>query len=200
MELPPGAEDAILSEDVTFRCLCCHIAMAQQGSPYYVSFVLFFIVVLSQLMVHQGFYYGDGRTVLKSFLRIHASLELSPKAQLSAAPIIFIHLVLVDFETTASPFPFAHSFLRPYFTNGGIEYFEITYDVISAATEYRQAVRKTLKALKNSFTWERVVVAISTHTDNDLGDPFAGYSTDGGVKQYGAAPTDDVSVFFPPCA
>ncbi|KAG1866802.1 hypothetical protein F4604DRAFT_1927770 [Suillus subluteus] len=173
MELPPGTEDTILSEDVTFRCICCHIAMAKHGAPYY------------------GFYYADGTAILESFIRIHASLEFSSKAQLSAAPVIFIHLVLVDFETTASPFPLAHSFLKPYFTNGGIEYFEITYDIISVAGAYCQAVRQTLKALKNSFLWERVVVAISTHTDNDEGDPFAGYSSDDGLKQYGATATDD---------
>ncbi|KAG1866101.1 hypothetical protein F4604DRAFT_1682844 [Suillus subluteus] len=173
MELPPGTEDTILTEDVTFRCICCHIAMAKHGAPYY------------------GFYYADGTAVLKSFLQIHTSLEFSSKAQLSAAPVIFIHLVLVYFETTASPFPLAHSFLKPYFTNGGIEYFEITYNIISAAGAYCQAVRQMLKALKNSFLWECVVVAISTHTDNDEGDPFAGYSSDDGLKQYGATATDD---------
>jgi hypothetical protein len=53
------------------------------------------------------------------------------------------------------------------------------------------------KALKNSFIWEYVLVAMSTHTDNDLCDPFAGYLTDGGIKQFGGTPMDNVSVFSP---
>jgi hypothetical protein len=39
------------------------------------------------------------------------------------------------------------------------------------------------------------VVDISTHTDNDLGDPFAGYSLDG-KKHYAGILTEDVSFFF----
>ncbi|KAG1764498.1 hypothetical protein EV702DRAFT_1051327 [Suillus placidus] len=148
-------------------------------------------MILKHGTPYYGFYNANGTTVLESFLWIHASLEVSSKAQLSAAPVIFIHLVLVDFETTASPFLFAHSFLQPYFTSGGCEYHEIAYDIISDVHAYRKAVHQTLKALKNSFVWERVVVAISTHTDNDEGDPFAGYSYDGNLKCYGGTATDD---------
>lgn len=106
--------------------------------------------------------------------------------------MIFIHLILVDFDTTASPFSLAHSFLQPYFTSGGIEYREIAYNIVSDASGYRKTVRQIIKDLKNSFAWERVVVGISTHTDNDSGDPFAGYSLDG-EKHYAGAPTEDVS-------
>jgi methionine salvage enolase-phosphatase E1 len=112
-----------------------------------------------------------------------------------AVPIIFIYLVLVDFETTVSPFAFAHSLLQPYFTSGSIEYCEITYDIVSDLSSYCKTVHQTIKDLKNSFAWEHVVVSISTHTDNDLGDPFSGYSLDG-EKHYAGTPTEDVSFFF----
>ncbi|KAG1797833.1 uncharacterized protein HD556DRAFT_1306422 [Suillus plorans] len=156
MRLPPGTEDTILNEDVSFRCICCHIAMEQQGAPYYV----------------------------------HASLELSSCAELSVAPVIFIHLILVDFDTMASPFSLAHSFLQPYFTSGGIEYREITFNIVSDASSYRKTVHQIIKDLKNSFAWECVVVGISTHTDNDSGNPFAGYSLDG-EKHYAGASTEE---------
>ncbi|KAG1752331.1 uncharacterized protein EDB91DRAFT_1243107 [Suillus paluster] len=173
MELPLGTEDTILGEDVSFRCICCHMTMEKQGALYY------------------GFYYRDGTTVLQSFLRIHASLELSSRAEISAAPILFIHLVLIDFETTGSPFSFTHSFLQPYFTSRGIEYREIAYDIISAPGAYLKTVGQIIKALKNSFVWEHVVIGISTHSDNDHGDLFAGYSCDDGEKHYGSAGSDE---------
>ncbi|KAG1897765.1 uncharacterized protein F5891DRAFT_1191689 [Suillus fuscotomentosus] len=162
MRLPPGTEDTILNEDVSFKCICCHIALEQQGALYY------------------GFYHANGVPVLKSFLQVHASLELSSCAELSAAPVIFIHLILVDFNTTASPFSLAHSFLQPYFTSGGIEYCEIAYNIVSDASSYRKTVRQIIKDLKNLFAWEHVVV----------GDPFAGYSLDG-EKHYAGTPTED---------
>jgi hypothetical protein len=116
-------------------------------------------------------------------------------AQILAVPIILIHLVLVDFKTTASPFAFAHLFLQPYFTGSGIEYYEIAYDIVSDSSSYHKTVHQTIKDFKNLFAWECVVVGISTHTNNDLGDPFARYSLDG-KKHYAGILTEDVSFFF----
>ncbi|KAG1785443.1 uncharacterized protein HD556DRAFT_1450758 [Suillus plorans] len=127
-----------------------------------------------------GFYHTNGVPVLESFLQVHASLELSSRAELSAAPVIFIHLILVDFDISASPFSLAHLFLQPYFTSGGIEYREIAYNIVSDASGYRKTICQIIKDLKNSFAWERVVV----------GDPFARYSLDG-EKHYAGAPTED---------
>ncbi|KAG0691582.1 hypothetical protein DFH29DRAFT_884141 [Suillus ampliporus] len=172
MELPLDTEDAILGEDISFMCICCHMKVAEEGAPYF------------------GFYYPDGTTVLKLFLHVQASLELSVLAEISAAPILFIHLVLIDFETTGSPFPFAHSFLQPYFTSGGIEYRKIVYNIISAPDAYLKTVAQIIKTLNKAFVWEHVVIGISTHTDNDQGDIFAGYSDDGGDKHYVSAGSD----------
>ncbi|KAG1742098.1 hypothetical protein EDB19DRAFT_1827760 [Suillus lakei] len=177
MELPLDTEDVILGEDVSFMCICCHMKVAEEGAPYF------------------GFYYPDGTTVLKSFLRIQASLEVSVLAEISAAPILFIHLVLIDFKTTGSPFPFAHSFLQPYFTSGGIEYCEIAYDIISAPDAYLKTVAQIIKTLNKAFVWECIVIGISTHTDNDQGDIFAGYSDDGGDKHYVSAGSDQFLEF-----
>ncbi|KAG1732285.1 hypothetical protein EDB19DRAFT_2005506 [Suillus lakei] len=177
MELPLDTEDTILGEDVSFMCICCHMKVAEEGAPYF------------------GFYYPDGTTVLKSFLCIQASLEVSALAKISTAPILFIHLVLINFETTGSPFPFAHSFLQPYFTSGGIEYREIAYDIISAPDAYLKTIAQIIKTLNKVFVWERVVIGISTHTDNDQGDIFAGYSDDGGDKHYVSAGFDQFLEF-----
>ncbi|OJA13105.1 hypothetical protein AZE42_13565, partial [Rhizopogon vesiculosus] len=151
MEIPPGLDDAILEDNVTFICICCHISRQQHGkdrSPYY------------------GFYH-DGQPV-STFLRIKSTFEISMSSQLSAAPIIMIHLVLVDFEASSgSPFRFAYEYLRPYFPDGGIEYREIFYDIGSnaKALRYRASMRPLIKELKKQCVSDRIVFAISTHTD-----------------------------------
>ena len=105
-----------------------------------------------------------------------------------------IHLVLVDFKESGSPFRFAYEYLKPYFTNGGIEYREISYDIGSnaKASHYRSSVGRLVKELKKQCVWERIVLTISTHTDNDSGDPFAGY--EGTTEQYVGTPVDEVSI------
>jgi len=116
-------------------------------------------------------------------------------SQLSAAPIIMIHLVLVDFEVSSgSPFRFAYEYLRPYFPDGGIEYREICYDIGSntKALRYRTSIRPLIKELKKQCVSDRIVFAISTHTDGDSGDPFVGY--EGAAKRYVGAPVDQVSI------
>ncbi|KAG1731150.1 hypothetical protein EDB19DRAFT_1831807 [Suillus lakei] len=159
MELPLDTEDAILGEDVSFMCICCHMKVAEEGAPYF------------------------------------ASLEVSVLAKISAASILFIHLVLIDFKTTRSPFPFTHSFLQPHFTSGGIEYCEITYNIISTPDAYLKTIAQIIKTLNKAFVWEHVVIGISTHTDNDQGVIFAGYSDDSGDKHYVSAGSDQFLEF-----
>ncbi|KAG1857787.1 hypothetical protein F4604DRAFT_1931277 [Suillus subluteus] len=172
-ELPPELETKVLQEDVSFRCICCHIKM-EQGGAYF------------------GFYNANGLPALDRFLPINGALELSELAKISAAPVIFKHLILVDLSVAGSPLEFAHSFLKPYYTGDSIKYLDVYYDIGSdaKAAPYRSKVRNIIKGLKNSFVWERVVIGISTHTDEDFGNPFIGYE-DGDTNNYLSTSVDD---------
>jgi hypothetical protein len=128
-------------------------------------------------------------------LPINGALEVSERAEISAAPVLFVHLSLVDFVVSGSPLEFAHTFLKPYYSGAGINYIDVVYDIGTdeKLAPYRAQVRKMIKGLKNSFVWERVVFGISTHTDEDFGDPFIGYEDS---KEYHSTGVNDVSVFF----
>jgi len=195
MEIPPGVDDAILEDNVIFVCICCHISRQRHGkdrSPYYVSFFNFFCHSKLNYYI-QGFYH-DGQPV-STFFRIKSTFEISMSSQLSAAPIIMIHIVLVDFEASSgSPFRFAYQYLRSYFPDGGIEYREIRYDIgtNSKALRYGAGIRTLTKQLKRQCLSDRIVFAITTHTDSDSGDPFAGYER--AAERYVAAPVDQVSL------
>ncbi|KAG1887879.1 hypothetical protein F4604DRAFT_1916751 [Suillus subluteus] len=173
LQLPPELETKVLQEDVSFRCICCHIKM-EQGGAYF------------------GFYNANGLPALDRFLPINGALELSELAEISAVLVIFIHLILVDLSVAGSPLEFAHSFLKPYYTGDSIKYLDVYYDIGSdaKAAPYRSKVWNIIKGLKNSFVWERVVIGISTHTDEDFGDPFIGYE-DGDTNNYLSTSVDD---------
>ncbi|KAG1734837.1 hypothetical protein EDB19DRAFT_1830470 [Suillus lakei] len=169
--LPPDLETSVLQEDISFRCVCCHIKMDQPGAYF-------------------GFYHTNGVPVLDRFLPINGALEVSERAEISAAPVLFVHLSLVDFAVSGSPLEFAHTFLKPYYSGAGINYIDVVYDIGTdeKLAPYRAQVRKMIKGLKNSFVWERVVFGISTHTDEDFGDPFIGYEDS---KEYHSTGVND---------
>ncbi|KAG1743675.1 uncharacterized protein EDB91DRAFT_1081057 [Suillus paluster] len=141
-------------ENTLFMCICCHIKM-EQGGAYF------------------GFYNANHLLVLDRFLPINGALEVSEQAEISAATVIFIHLILVNFTVAGSPMEFAHSFLKPYYTGDRIH-----------------NIQKIMKGLKKSFVWERVVIGVSTHTDEDFGDPFTGYEDDAS-EGYISTPVND---------
>ncbi|KAG0693968.1 hypothetical protein DFH29DRAFT_1006760 [Suillus ampliporus] len=173
LQLPPDMHTKVLQEDISFRCICCHIKMEQSGAYF-------------------GFYNANGLPLLDRFLAINGALEVSEQAEISAAPVLFIHLILVGFHPAASPFEFAHTFLKPYFADRSCQYLEIYYDIATDAklAPYRTQVRQMIKGLGKSFTWERVVIGVSTHTDNQFGDPFTGYGDDD-PKGYVSTPVND---------
>ncbi|KAG2355383.1 hypothetical protein BDR07DRAFT_1381574 [Suillus spraguei] len=125
-------------------------------------------------------FYKNGRPVLSKFLPIAATLEVSQRAQISSASVLFLHLKLVNCDTSGGSFELAYKFLKPYFPRGGIKFVEVAFDVATGekAAGYKNCGRKTALELMKQRTWARVVIAITNHTDNVTGDPFAGY--DGG--------------------
>lgn len=97
-------------------------------------------------------------------------------------------------ETAGCPFSLAHEFLQPYFPRGRIEFREVEFDIATdtKATAYNRSCNKLLRDLLKQGRWERVVIGITNHTDNENGDPFAGYR-DG---QYIAGEVKEVRLFI----
>ncbi|KAG1725504.1 uncharacterized protein EDB91DRAFT_1254768 [Suillus paluster] len=181
MDIPAAFQHAVLADDVLFQCICCYISQQesrrrQENGP--------------SRLPYFGFHYSDGRPVLDRFLNIRATLELSLRAQISSAPVLFVHLKIVDYDATGGSFDLAYDFLKPYFPCGGLERREVTFDIATTAkaANYQRSVDSMVRALKEQGKWDRVVIGISDHTDNDNGDPFAGYD---GKKRFIAARVDN---------
>ncbi|KAG1858082.1 hypothetical protein F4604DRAFT_1684972 [Suillus subluteus] len=79
LQLLPELETKVLQEDVSFRCICCHIKM-EEGGTYF------------------GFYNANGLPALDRFLPINGALELSELA-VAGSPLEFTHSFLKPYYT-----------------------------------------------------------------------------------------------------
>ncbi|KAG1797360.1 uncharacterized protein HD556DRAFT_1440919 [Suillus plorans] len=151
----------VMQPSVVFRCIHCHTARdntSREVTPYY------------------GFYM-DNKPILPSFLPIVGQLQLSKRSEISATPILIIHFKLVGFETTATPIDAVHSYLSPYFPNGGLRLVEVVFDLGTArkVDTYSWKCEAPVKEIMEGRNYQRVCIAITDHTNDDNGDPFLGY-------------------------
>ncbi|KAG1808383.1 uncharacterized protein BJ212DRAFT_1485013 [Suillus subaureus] len=163
IDIPSGTVHQLEADDITFLCIYCHVGKEQHGcggySPYF------------------GFYQND-KPLFPSFLPIRTTLEVSLHSQLSSAPVLMLHLILIDHDTTSGSFELTADFLRPYFPSGGLEFHTIAFDIgnDTKIMKYQLDAACTIQSLLKS-TWTHVVIAITNHMDNDEGDLFMGYET-----------------------
>ncbi|KAG2737971.1 hypothetical protein P692DRAFT_20823525 [Suillus brevipes Sb2] len=162
MVIPPALAMMLEHDDVKFRCICCHVDMQQQGNRTYSPYM--------------GFY-RNSKPISTDFLRINATLEVSLKSELSSAPVLFVHLTLVNNDAGVGTFELGYQFLRPYFPHGGISFQEIQFDLGTGTKieSYESMVGDLVRGLTAKRHWTRIVFGISNHTDNTNGDPFIGY-------------------------
>ncbi|KAG1846292.1 hypothetical protein F4604DRAFT_1688436 [Suillus subluteus] len=167
MDIPPAGAHVITKDNVTFVCISCHVAGQYHGCTSYLPYF--------------GFY-RKGKHIFASFLPIHGALEVSLLSQLSSAPLLMLHLVLVNHDTTSSCFKLASDFLQPYFPSGGFDFRTVVFDIGSGLKikNYQSKVSAMVQALLD-LDWPRIVVAITNNTDNNHGDLFVRYE---GKKQY----------------
>ncbi|KIK42500.1 hypothetical protein CY34DRAFT_106849 [Suillus luteus UH-Slu-Lm8-n1] len=106
----------VLVQDITFQFIVCHKELSHEnpiGAPYY------------------GFY-KNSRPLLNTFIPVTVTLEL----------ILFIHLSLVDIDTTGRPFELGHQFFN-------LDYVKIEFDLVMVqqASKYHSEVEKAIREL-----------------------------------------------------
>ncbi|KAJ8597852.1 hypothetical protein M405DRAFT_211 [Rhizopogon salebrosus TDB-379] len=158
MEIPSDYLPLFGQPDVHFRCLHCHTASAKksQATPYY------------------GFF-RQGQPILPSFLSIRGQLEFSKRSEVSAAPVLIIHFQLVNSAATGNPMDIMHSCLTPYFPRGGLRMLNVVFDLgtLHKIKDYSALYTKLANDIIKE-NYQIVCIAITTHTDDERGDPFLG--------------------------
>ncbi|KAG1803233.1 uncharacterized protein BJ212DRAFT_1304634 [Suillus subaureus] len=160
LQLPPDIETKVLQEDVSF-CSNKYNTVVHDAC-------ICCHIKMEPGSAYFGFYNANCLLVLDRFLPINGALKVS------------------------DPFEFAHAFLKPYYAGDGIKYLEVYYDIGTDAKlcPYHSKIWQIIKGLKNSFVWEHVIIGMSTHTNDNYGDPFTGYEDDNS-KVYVSTPVND---------
>jgi len=84
-----------------------------------------------------------------------------------------LHLYLESLEVEHAPVAAIQSFLQPYFPEGGYKFAELSFDLVSpdSLATYLTAASELSPSLAS---FSRLLLILTTHTDEDRGDFFAG--------------------------
>ncbi|KAG1903369.1 uncharacterized protein F5891DRAFT_1185510 [Suillus fuscotomentosus] len=161
ISIPGSSLQEVMQPTVVFCCIHCHTARDKTSgevTPYY------------------GFYL-NGKPILPSFLPIVGHLEFSKRSEISAIPVLIIHFKIVGSETTATPINTVHSYLSPYFSNGGLRLVDVEFDLGTAQKRdaYSEKCETLVKQVMGDRSYQIVCIAITNHTNDENGDPFLGY-------------------------
>ncbi|KAF8122330.1 hypothetical protein EV363DRAFT_1405026 [Boletus edulis] len=160
LKVPRKDYPVIQHEDVKFLCVSCHLMdgnATKSVAPY------------------MGFY-RDRKSVLSQPPRIVGRFEQSPKSVIRASVTAVLHLRLNEYIPAKGPINMLFDFLRPFFVHsGGLVTADVPFDL---GTEWKKKtyLERATKIVKKILAVRpsQVVFVISTHTDEDRGDLFAG--------------------------
>ncbi|KAI6038178.1 hypothetical protein EDC04DRAFT_2604265 [Pisolithus marmoratus] len=94
-------------------------------------------------------------------------------SQVASLPAALVHLHLEALEVGHSQVKMLHSFLENYFPKGGYKFSQLGFDL--ATPESMEVYEKAASNLAQSLSpYSRVVLIITTHSDEERGDLFAG--------------------------
>ncbi|KIJ14152.1 hypothetical protein PAXINDRAFT_156256 [Paxillus involutus ATCC 200175] len=153
--IPQEFEVLVTSNDVKFCCISCHWLKdrwAKCVTPYL----------------------RDGEGILPSFLKVNGRFELSTRSHILSPSTLLLHFHFYSI-TSSAPVSMIHNFLLPYFPHGGLEFVEIEFDLGSdeGIKAFAASAHRLVTELAAS-QFERVLVAVTNHTDNNSGDFFLG--------------------------
>ncbi|KAI5986739.1 hypothetical protein EDC04DRAFT_2614984 [Pisolithus marmoratus] len=90
-------------------------------------------------------------------------------------PTALVHLHLDTLEISHSQVNMLHSFLKAYFPDSGYHFSQLTFNLATPKSMdiYQKAASKLADTLS---PYSRILLFLTTHSDEDRGDLFAGYN------------------------
>ncbi|OJA12241.1 hypothetical protein AZE42_13755 [Rhizopogon vesiculosus] len=58
---------------------------------------------------------------------------MSLRSQISSVSVLFVHLVIVNYDAAGGAFDLAYNYLAPYFPSGGLTRYQVNFDFAMAA-------------------------------------------------------------------
>ncbi|KAI6140905.1 hypothetical protein BKA82DRAFT_4019107 [Pisolithus tinctorius] len=120
----------------------------------------------------QGFYLS-GKPVLTHPLVVIGGFEHATTSEVAGNSTAIIHLHLESLELGHAPLHILHTMLQGYFTQDTFHFSHLPFNF--ATEESRAAYDTATSELASSLTtFAKVVIFLTTHTDEDRGDLFSG--------------------------
>ncbi|KAI6041931.1 hypothetical protein EDC04DRAFT_2601242 [Pisolithus marmoratus] len=147
--------------DVKFICVTCHLQQNKKHSKPYFGF------------------YSKGEPTLSTPPTIPKSFQHAIISQVAPLPTALLHLHLegLDQAIGLAQVAMLHSFLQAYFPQGDYNFFKLPFNL--ATPESMDEYDKKASHLANTLSaYSRVVLFLTTHSDEERGDLFTGYIND----------------------
>ncbi|KAI6151116.1 hypothetical protein BKA82DRAFT_4013681 [Pisolithus tinctorius] len=118
-------------------------------------------------------FYLSGKPVLKHPLVVIGGFEHATTSEVAGNSTAIIHLHLESLELGHAPVHILHTMLQGYFTQDTYHFSQLPFNF---ATEGSRAAYDTAasKLASSLTTFAKVVIFLTTHTDEDRGDLFSG--------------------------
>ncbi|KAI6018406.1 hypothetical protein EDC04DRAFT_2902122 [Pisolithus marmoratus] len=119
-------------------------------------------------------FYSEGEAILSDPPLLLGGFQHSMTSQVASPPTALVYLHLEALEVDHSQVKMLHSFLVNYFHKGGYKFSQLGFNL--ATPESMEVYEKAASNLAQSLSpYSRVVLIITTHSDEDRGDLFAGF-------------------------
>lgn len=141
-------------------------------TPYWVNRWKDHYFILSDFS--QAFTQSD-QPVLETFPVLKSHFGTSSRSQVNGEPMVILHLVCKGMDVLGTPPRLVHQMFEPYFPDGTLTLIEFEFDFgTNAKVRSHGAQMESLKSIISSVSPARVLVFVSTHSDMERGDLFAG--------------------------
>ncbi|KAI6016341.1 hypothetical protein PISMIDRAFT_99066 [Pisolithus microcarpus 441] len=154
-----------ICDEIGCNRVVCHRCLIFTELPYFILFLLSCIV--------KGFY-SQGVPVLSDPPVITGGFHHAITSQVAAHSTALVHLHLEDLEVGHPQVNTVHSLLHPYFPEGRYHFSQLPFNLTTKQSmdSYQVAALNLADSLSS---YQNVVLFLTTHSDEERGDLFAGF-------------------------
>ncbi|KAI6154765.1 hypothetical protein BKA82DRAFT_23271 [Pisolithus tinctorius] len=149
----------VQQDHVKFKCVCCHWKQTRGEAKPYLAF------------------YSKGEPVLPNPPHLKGVFEHATASQVASLPTALVHLHLETLQVGQAQVNMVNDFLQAYFPNKAYSFSKLPFNLATQDTQatYQKAATSPATSLSS---YPSVVIFLTTHSDEDRGDLFAGYDED----------------------
>ncbi|KAI5988736.1 hypothetical protein EDD15DRAFT_2371072 [Pisolithus albus] len=153
--VPDAEKDKLEADNITFKCVTCHWKQNQANPQPYFGF------------------YSQGLPVLAHPPLVQGTFQHATSSQVASLPTALVHLHLDGLQVGHAQVNMMDSYFQPYFPKGSYHFSHLAFNLTTQ--ESLLAYEKEAMDLTHFLSsFSRVVLFLTTHSDEERGDLFSG--------------------------